>query len=89
MRKCHTRLSKEISRKTILEPTYSSEGMKNVVYKCLYCNHQRVTTYRIPKLEKTVVVSGGGGYSGGGGGFSGGGSFGGGHSSGGGAGGSW
>ena len=87
--KCHTRLSKEISRKTILEPTYSSEGMKNVVYKCLYCNHQRVTTYRIPKLEKTVVVSGGGGYSGGGGGFSGGGSFGGGHSSGGGAGGSW
>lgn len=84
---------------TVQEPTYERAGIEEVARTCRFpkCPYHTVKRHRIPKLQRTVYVSGGrwgsgrsswGGWSSGGGGF-GGGSFGGGSSGGGGAGRSW
>lgn len=89
-----------LSSRTIqlLEPTYTREGMAEVVQTCRFpnCKYQYSKKQAIPRRVKLrsgggwYVGGGGGGWSsGGGGGWSGGGSFGGGSSGGGGAGRSW
>jgi uncharacterized protein len=68
--------------KTIISPTYTSGGLKEVVNECKSCNYHDVKRVSLPMLTRSS--SGGGGSSSGGGG-----SWGGGSSGGGGAGVSW
>lgn len=69
---------------TIISPTYSSTGLKEVTNDCKSCNYHEVKRVTIPMLTRSS--SSGGGSSGGGGGSR---SWGGGSSGGGGAGASW
>lgn len=72
-----------IRKKTLRSPTYSSAGLREVVYDCSMCRYHEVKMETIPKLTRSSSGSSSGGWSSGGGSS---GSFGGGSSGGGGAG---
>jgi len=76
--KCGTKSSVKKRQKTIQSPTYSSTGIKEVNYSCLFCQHEETKQEIIPRLQHS---SSGGSSSGG----RSGGSFGGGRSGGGGS----
>ena len=80
--KCGTRASKAKHQKTIQRPTYSSTGIKEVTYLCLFCQHNETKRLSIPRLQHS---SGSGSSRG----SSSGGSFGGGRSGGGGSSSRW
>lgn len=95
--RCGARAMSLVDRRTLRQPTVSTEGEGVDIYICKNCGNQRQKRFRIPKKPDpaAAVAAGavlgsmmGGGRSGGGGGFSGG-SFGGGMTGGGGAGGRW
>jgi uncharacterized protein len=77
---CGVYASKEVSRRTTVSPTYSSSGLKEIVYECQFCHTKHTETQSIPRLTYTSSSSGsshrssshsggsfGGGRSGGGG----------------------
>lgn len=97
-RKCSSCKAKtyfKVYDKTISSPTYSSSGTGERMYRCENCGVKHVSTYTIPKLQKSSSSSSGGGSYGGGSSYSGGSSssggssYGGGSSRGGGSGSSW
>jgi uncharacterized protein len=76
--KCGTKSSIQKKQKTINRATYSSSGIKEVEYSCLFCQFMETKQEVIPRLQHSSSSSGGfsrGGSSGGsfGGGRSGGG----------------
>ena len=95
--RCGARAMSLVDRRTLRQPTVSTEGEGVDIYMCKNCGNQHQKRFRIPKKPDpaAAVAAGailgsalGRGGSGGGGGFSGG-SFGGGMTGGGGAGGRW
>lgn len=83
---CGVLAMKKVSERTTVQPTYSSQGIKEITYECQFCHAQRRSTKFIPRLTHSSSSSGSSSYhrsSGGGG------SFGGGHSGGGGFSGRW
>jgi uncharacterized protein len=80
--KCNFYTFYSISRRTIQSATEYSEGTGEEVKECKFCNHRDVSTYSIPRVERSSSSSGGDSSSSGG-------SWGGGSSSGGGASSSW
>lgn len=82
--KCSFKTYYLVYNKTIVQPTYHSEGSGQSKYECKNCNHKKVVNYSISRIQES---SSGGSFSGGS--SSSGGSWGGGSSSGGGAGSSW
>ena len=83
--KCEAEAMKSISSRTITAATYSSQGLAESTYCCLFCNYRYTSQYKTPRLQRPSESSSGGSSWGGGGGSSRG-SWGGGSSSGGGAG---
>lgn len=95
--RCGARAMSLVDRRTLRQPTVSTEGEGVDIYMCKNCGNQHQKRFRIPrKPDPAAAVAAGAilgsalgrGGSGGGGGFSGG-SFGGGMTGGGGAGGRW
>lgn len=94
--RCGARAMSLVDRRTLRQPTVSSEGEGVDIYICKNCGNQHNKRFRIPKKPDpaaamaagAILGSALGGRGGGGGGFSGG-SFGGGMTGGGGAGGRW
>lgn len=86
---CGTVAMQLIAENTVRNATLSHEGLKEKIYECKYCHHQKRIPIVIPKKEVPVVVvppiggRGGGNFGGGIGGGFGGGSTGGGGASGG------
>ncbi len=87
---CHGRTGVLQQRRTLIMPTASREGLEQLQYQCLNCNHHWNENRHLPRRQepKVIIIPGGIGGGGGGGGFSGG-SFGGGMTGGGGASGGW
>ena len=73
--KCRTKSLKKKDQKTIKEATYSSAGVKEVTYLCLFCQHNETRRLTIPRLQRSSGSGSGGSSRGGsfGGGRSGGG----------------
>lgn len=86
--RCGTRRARATREQVIKAATYAAAGQGVRTYCCKHCGYTFDKDFVIPRRQRTVYVSGGGGYRGGGG-FSGGGSWGGGSTFGGGAGGKW
>lgn len=86
--KCGFRTYRKEYDRQIVAPTYSSSGRGEKKYSCSNCNHEKRTTYHIPRLTRSSTTSSGG-YSGGSSWSGGSSSWGGGSSGGGGAGSSW
>lgn len=77
--KCNYKTYQLIASTTIRAATTSSEGLRELHYRCAYCKHEQIVRETIPKISTSSSSSGG----------SSGGSFGGGSSGGGGSGGSY
>lgn len=89
---CGKRKCRAVKEQVVKAATYAAAGSGVRTYKCKHCGHTYITSFIIPRRQRTTYVGGtgrGGGFSGGGfgGGF--GGLWGGGSTSGGGAGGKW
>ena len=82
---CGVLAMKKVSERTTVQPTYSSQGIKEITYECQFCHAQRTSTKFIPRLTHSSSSSGSSYHRSSGGG----GSFGGGHSGGGGYSGRW
>ena len=82
---CGVLAVKQVSERTTVQPTYSSQGIKEIVYECQFCHARRTSTKFIPRLTHSSSSSGSSYHRSSGGG----GSFGGGHSGGGGYSGRW
>lgn len=81
-RKCHTLAQKRTGKwKTVRRATYSSGGLQQAEYQCLFCGEKIIVKRKTERLSRSSSGSG----SSGSGGSSSGGHFGGGHSGGGGA----
>jgi uncharacterized protein len=74
-----------VSSRTVVSPTYTSTGTREITERCENCDHNVTHTVIIPRLTRSSTNSSGGGSHRSGGSSS----FGGGHSSGGGASGKW
>ena len=81
---CGVLAVKKVSERTTVQPTYSSQGIKEITYECQFCHKQSKSTKFIPRLTHSSSSSGSSYHR-----SSGGGSFGGGHSGGGGFSGRW
>ncbi|MCH2236045.1 MAG: TPM domain-containing protein [Crocinitomicaceae bacterium] len=89
---CKAKTYWKVYDKTISSPTYTSTGTGERKHKCENCGHVSISTYTIPKLQRSSSSSSGsssGGSWGGGSSYSGGSSYGGGSTGGGGSGSSW
>ena len=87
--KCGKRRAHATKEQVLVAATYAAAGKGLRTYCCKNCGNTFDIPFVIPRRQKTVYVSGGGGRGFGGGSFSGGGSWGGGSTFGGGAGGKW
>ena len=87
--KCGKRRAHATKEQVLIAATYAAAGKGLRTYCCKNCGNTFDIPFVIPRRQKTVYVSGGGGRGFGGGSFSGGGSWGGGSTFGGGAGGKW
>ena len=87
--RCKGRTFKEGPQEVIRAATTSHSGTARVEGRCVSCNHKRVRTVILPRIQESSGSGSSGGGFGGGGGGGGGGSFGGGSSGGGGASGGW
>ena len=87
--KCGKRRAHATREQVLIAATYASAGQGLRTYCCKNCGNTFDCTFVIPRRQRTIYISGGGGRGFGGGGFGGGGSWGGGSTFGGGAGGKW
>ncbi len=81
---CGAKAAKSVKERTTVQPTYSSQGIKETTYECQYCHTKQTKTSFIPRLTRSTSSYGSGSHH-----HSSGGSFGGGHSGGGGYSGRW
>jgi uncharacterized protein len=70
--KCGTKSSVKKNQKTVTSATYSSTGLKDVTYSCLFCQHTETKQEIIPRRASSSGSSSGGSRSSSGGSFGGG-----------------